>query len=101
MMFTDDELDYLVDLAAHRVSVDAASHTTGPTVARHVDEPRAGADAPPPPSPELARLLAGERIPDDELSPGAARAVYVARRYLPAPHRSHLLDRYHARSRDA
>jgi hypothetical protein len=83
-MSIDDELDGLVDRAARGASLDAQYHSAGCTGRRLIDALWALAAGPPPaPSPELAQLLAGERIANQELSPGAARAVRLAQRCLP------------------
>jgi hypothetical protein len=61
-----DELDAAIEQVLRGIVVDPVLEP----VARVVD--LGSASAPPVPSPELAAILAGRRVPDHELSPGAA-----------------------------
>lgn len=79
-MLTDSQFDEAIELMLRGIVVEPQLEP----VARFADEAGALADASPPPaSPELAALLAGEPLADDLLPVGATRATAIARTCLP------------------
>jgi hypothetical protein len=79
-MLTDGQVDKAIELMLRGLVVEPDLEP----VARFTNEAGALADnSPPPRSPELAAILAGEPLDDDTLSVGAARAVAIARSSLP------------------